>query len=723
MKRKRRGTVTSTRIRVPVTQSTERTQFKPSLKKPLIRKTGFLFLIVLAVGLLAGGFALYQLSKDLPSLTKLERIDPEMATQVYSADGEVIHQFFTFNRTFTPFEKIPPHAIKALLATEDRDFYSHWGINLSGVLRALLIDIIYLDPTRQGASTITMQLARNLYFGYEQTYARKIKEALTAIQIERTYSKDEILDMYLNITFFGNHAYGIKAAARRYFDKDVEDLDIHETATLIGILKGQTYYSPIRHPERALHRRNVVLSMMMDNGDLTPAEFDSLRQLPLGLNLTDPYEMKVAPYFTEYVRRQMNRLQDSLGVDVYEDGLRIYTSLNTRIQKYMEMSVAKHIDAIQARVRRQAAFKELKKEVSDSLFNELTTMQIAFVALDPHTGHILAMIGGRDFNKSKWNRVIQMARQPGSAFKPFLYTAAIDNGYLPSHEYRDQPVVEFNPDSTNWTPKNYNGKFSGQMISLRDALKRSINSIAVQLISDINPRLAVQYAREMGISTPLRPYTSLALGSSEVIPLELVSAYGTFANNGVHVKPISILKIEDRNGNVIYRARAETHEVLSPETTYIMNDLLQGVINGGTGYRARSVYRFFEPAGGKTGTTNDNTNAWFVGFTPDLVAGVWVGMDDPQYNLGPGMAGSVAALPFWADFMKMVYDSLDIRHHSFPEATGVVRLKICRETRQLATRWCPDVYEEIFNARYRPAETCQLHRGPQFQRKARRKRF
>ncbi len=722
MKRKRRNTTTKSRITISSKRRSSGSKKRGfSFSKIFSRKWVIVsFLLILVIGV--GSYFLYQLSKELPSLEKLERIDPEMATVVYSADGEVIHSFFTFNRTFTPYEKIPPYVIDALISTEDRDFFNHWGINLSGIARALLVDLMHFD-FKQGASTITMQLARNLYFGHAQTIKRKIKEALTAIQIERTYSKEEILSMYLNITFFGNNAYGIRAAAKRYFDKEVEDLNVQEAALLIGVLKGQTYYSPIRHPERSLRRRNVVLSMMMENGKLTKAEFDSLKQLPLGLNITDPYKMKVAPYFTEHVRRKLNQLQDSLGVNIYEDGLRIYTTLDTRIQKYMEMAVAKHIDKIQERVRRQSTFIKLKEELGDSAFQSLSTVQLAFVAIDPHTGHILAMIGGRDFNKSKWNRVTQMMRQPGSAFKPFLYTAAIDNGYSPASEYPDLPSVEFNPDSTRWTPQNYSGTFSGKMVTLREALRRSLNSVAVRLIADITPQVVIKYAREMGISTPLPPYSSLALGSADVIPLEIVSAYGIFANNGVHVYPISILKIEDRNGNVIYSAHPKMKEALSPETTYIMNDMLQTVINRGTGVRARTVFKFYKKAGGKTGTTNSYTDAWFIGFTPDIVAGVWVGLDDFKYSLGRGMSGAVAALPFWADFMKMVYDSLDISKYDFPQCSGVVRLKICKETRLLATPYCPDTFEELFNLKYAPTEKCTKHSEPMPYRKTRRKIF
>lgn len=720
MKRQKRNSPSSTRISARA-QTTITKPVNMVSKKP---KNKWLmgFWIFIAVFTIAFFGYLYNLSTQLPPLTQLEQIDPDMASQVYSVDGERIHSFFTYNRSFTPFEKIPPGAIDALLATEDRDFYNHWGINLSGIARALFVDIISFDIV-QGASTLTMQLARNLYFDYAQRIDRKIKEAMTAIQIERTYSKNEILDMYLNINFFGNHAYGIKAAAQRYFDKEVEDLEVQEAAMIIGLLKGPTYYSPIRYPERALKRRNVVLLSMFTNDNLSEAEFDSLKQIPLNLTVTNPFETNSAPYFTEYIRQQMEKLQDSLNVNVYKDGLRIYTSLNIKMQQYMDEAVERQLPAIQKRVRNQAAFRNLKKTLSDSAFNELTMMQMAFVALDPHNGHILAMIGGRNFEKSKWNHVTQMARQPGSAFKPFLYTAAIDNGYTAADQYQDIPTVEFGSDGERWKPKNYSGTFSSKMIPLREALQQSLNSVAVRLISDITPKVVIQYAKAMGITSPLRPFSSLALGSSEVIPLELISAFGIFANNGLHVKPVSILRIEDKNGIVIYEAHPSPKEVLSPETTHIMNGLLQNVVNRGTGVSVRTRFKFHKPAGGKTGTTNDFSDAWFVGFTPDIVAGVWVGLEDFQYPLGPGMAGSVAALPFWGDFMKTVYDSLEIKQGNFSKSINVVKLKICDETKKLATPYCPKTYEETFNVKYKPSSTCDMHTGPQQFKRSRRKRF
>ncbi len=724
MKRKKRNTRTSiSKLKnSTIHKSNSNIRNKTAQKHYYSSKKFWLLSIIVLLFIIGSVVYFYRLAKELPALTRLERIDPAVASQVYSANGEILHSFFRLeNRKYTPLDKIPQAAVDALISSEDRQFFNHWGINLSGIVRALAVDLITLE-LEQGASTLTMQLARNLYFGYEKTITRKIKEALTAIQIERTYSKQEILEMYFNVNSFGSHAFGIQSAARRFFNKSVEDLTIDEAALLVGILKGPSYYSPIRHPDRARQRRNIVLKTMVNNNRLSESKFDSLKKLPVNLDLNDPHEMKVAPSFTEYVRRQLNKMQDSLNVDIYEDGLRIYTTLNTEFQECMEKAVQKKIDEIQGRVRRQPAFRKLKKELPDSVFEAVSTMQIAFVTINPHNGHILAMIGGRDFNKSKWNRVTQMKRQPGSAFKPFLYTAAIDNGYTPADEYLNQPTVEINPDGTRWTPKNYTGKVGG-WVTLREALRRSINLVAVRLISDITPEVAAQYARAMGISTELRPYSSLALGSSEVIPLEIVSAYGTFANNGVHVEPVSILKIEDRNGNIIYRDQPTTSEVLSSSTTYIMNDMLQDVINRGTGYSVRRDFNFNRAAGGKTGTTNDNTNAWFIGYTPDIVSGVWVGMDDLKYNLGPGMAGAIAALPFWAEYMTMVYDSLQFRKRSFPKSTGVVELKICKESKKLSTPYCPETYKELFKMEYRPEEKCSIHQGRKTTNRNRRTRF
>jgi len=690
------------------------------------RKKKILYIVIpLVVIFISIIIFLWYISQDLPSLTKLEYINPALASQVYSADGKLIDSFHYKNRTIVSFYKFPEHLIQALIATEDRRFYNHWGVNIYAGLRALLVNVIH-GHIVQGSSTLTMQLSRNLYFGLARTWTRKIKEILTAIQIERSYSKREIIEMYLNINFFGSNAYGIQSAAQAYFSKNTEDLTIEESALLIGLLKAQSNYNPITNPQKGLQRRNIVLHSMLEEGYLTQAQYDSLKKIPLKLKPASE-QKKIAPYFTEYIRLQLNQLQDSLQVNVYEDGLRIYTTLDTRIQRFMDDAVQSVMPEFQRRVRAKSSLlsrlnTRSDSTLSDSMFNELTTVQIAFVSLDPHSGQILAMIGGRDFEKYKYNRAVQAPRQPGSAFKPFVFTAAMDNGYTPADEFLNQPFVLINDDGTRWTPHNYENDVSGLM-SLREALAGSKNLVTIRLIQEIGPALVADYAKRMGITTKIRAVPSLALGSSEVYLLDLVSAFSVFANNGIHFSPISILKIEDKTGSIIYQNRSPGREVLRRETAYIMNDLLQGVVNYGTAYALRRDYQLTFPIGGKTGTTNEYTDAWFIGFTPQLAAGVWVGFDDPQLSLGRGESGAIAALPFWGRFIKTVYDSIQFPPAQFDVAPNVIRIKICEETKKLATPYCPQTIEELFMVKNIPTETCDVHTGKQTITRDRKRQF
>ena len=722
MKRKRRSNIYD--------DNRSAMKFRPHRTNSMPAATGShrikMLLIVLAVIICAGiAIFLWYISQDLPPLTKLEHIDPSLASQVYSSDGQIIDNFHYKNRTIVPYHKFPDYLVQALLATEDRRFYSHWGVDIFAGFRSLLVNLTHMRIV-QGSSTLTMQLSRNLYFGLARTWNRKIKEILTAIQIERTYSKREIIEMYLNVNFFGSNAYGIQSAAQTYFSKNTEELTVEECAVLIGLLRAQSAYNPINNPQRGLQRRNIVLHAMIKEGYLTRAEYDSLKQIPLRLKPASETK-KIAPYFTEYIRVQMNQLQDSLQVNVYEDGLRIYTTLDTRIQRYMNMAVQAIMPEFQRRVRNKSALLQrlnIKSDstITDSVFNELTTVQIAFIATDPHSGHILAMIGGRDFDKYKYNRAIQAPRQPGSAFKPFVFTAAIDNGYSPADEFLNQPFVLINDDGTRWTPHNYENDVSGLM-TLREALAGSKNLVTIRLIQEIGPSLVVDYARRMGIKTNLRAVPSLALGSSEVYLLDMVSAFSVFSDNGIYFNPISITRIEDKTGNVIYQNRSPGREVLRPETAYVMNNLLQGVVNYGTGYALRRDYQLTMPIGGKTGTTNEYTDAWFIGFTPHLSAGVWVGFDDPQLSLGRGETGSLAALPFWGQFMKTVYDSIQFPAAQFEVAPNVVHLKICKETKKLATPLCPQTIDELFIMKYAPTEECDIHTGKQSPTRERKRQF
>lgn len=699
---------------------------KSRLKKTVIYlKTHRTFTYIFSIVLLLGIFFIY-LIWEMPSLTQLENIDPPLVTRIYSEDGKVIHELYTHNRIYVPYDRIPQHTIEALLDTEDRDFFDHWGINLKRVPKAIFVDLITLS-FRQGFSTITMQLARNLYFGFAKNIVRKFREILTAIQIERTYSKQEILEMYLNMAFFGHGTYGIQSASEKYFGKDVSELTSEESAILVAMLKGPNRYSPINYPDRVIQRRNLVLHNMLVCDDLTEAKYDSLKQLPIELQKANEVNSS-APYFTEYVRIQLNELQDSLGVNVYEDGLNVYTTLNSEMQACMDSAVKKHMPELQKEVRAYLKKNEKKLSanaaknnttytgISDSLFEKKSEVQIAFVALNHRNGHILAMVGGRDFKESQFNRAVQARRQPGSAFKPFLYTAAIDNGYSPVDKILNQPVVINNPDGTRWDPENFSKDFGG-LTTLRYGLIHSLNLIAARLILEIGPPVVVDYAHRMGITTPLRPFPTLALGSSEVIPLELVNSYGVFANQGVWVKPVSITRIEDRYGNIIYESKTTQKEVLNRATSYIITDMLEDAINKGTGGSARWKFNFTEPAAGKTGTTDNYTDAWFVGFTPLITAGVWVGLDDPQLKLGNGQTGAHAALPFWADFMKSVYDTLNLPANEFKQPPEVIRLQICEESGKIATNFCPKVVNEVFNIKFHPTEQCDIHRKPQMNKK------
>jgi penicillin-binding protein 1A len=378
----------------------------------------------------------------------------------------------------------------------------------------------------------------------------------------------------------------------------------------------------------------------------------------------------------------------------------------------MDSVIRKDIPTLQETVTKSLSRWKNKENIPDSIFELKSQVQIGFMAINHRNGNILAMSGGRDFEKTQYNRAIQAARQPGSAFKPFLYSAAIDNGYTPADKLLNQPVIINNPDGTRWDPENFDKTFGG-LTTLREAVRRSLNLVSARLILEIGPEVVVDYAHRMGISTNLRPFPTLALGSSEVYLQELVSAYGVFANQGVWVEPVSITRIEDRYGNVVYETKPRQKEVLSRATSYIITNMLEDVVNNGTGGRTRWKFNFTVPAAGKTGTTDNYTDAWFIGFTPIMTAGVWVGLDDPQLKLGNGQTGSIAALPFWADFMRTVYDTLDLSAVEFKQPPEVVSFNVCSESGKIATNFCPTVTKEVFNIKYQPTEHCDLHTKPQ----------
>ena len=700
-----------------------------------IKKIIYRCLILIALGMLGVLSIILILSRDLPSLEQLENYDPDLVTRIYSADGKVLNELFVQKRVFIELDKIPEHMQYAVVSSEDRRFFDHWGLSMRSIARAVMINTLSLSY-RQGFSTLTQQLARNLYksVGFEDSILRKVKEMITAIQIERTYTKDEILEMYLNTVHFGHGTYGVEAATKRFFGKESKYLTIDESALLVGLLPAPASYSPIHHPDRAIRRRNTVLRLMRDQGYIGKGEHEENRARTLETVLEVP-KRGTAPYFTEYVRRVLEKQDTELGINIYRDGLKIYTTLDSRLQKIAEDAVLKTVKDDQERLNKRlyknreefedlayltiyeedsikmmlAGERQLYKDLRDKLL-----VQSAFVALDPNTGGILAMVGGRPDYHDQYNRAVQAKRQPGSVFKPFVYTTALDNGYPVTEQLLNQPVVLNiqNMDGTwvKWKPQNYDGS-TGGLTTFREGLRKSMNLISVRMVQqDIAPADQVkQTAKRMGINTDIRAVDAIALGTSEVFPIEMVSAYSALSNMGVYSKPFAITKIEDRYGNIIKEYYPDRKEVLSEETAYLMTSLMQTVMDRGTGGSARWKYKFNRPAAGKTGTTQGWSDAWFVGFTPQIAAGCWFGVDDFKVPLGPGQDGSKAALPAWAKFMKAAHDTLGLPVEKFARPSGIENSEICSVTKKLPLPACP-VETEIFKSGTEPTQKCKVHR-------------
>ena len=664
------------------------------------------FLFILAVLMVLKIYSIYR--KDLPSLTQLRNIEPSLSTKIYSSDGKLLQEFFSERRVYVPLKNMPPHLIDALLATEDRRFYSHWGVNIYSFARASLVGLVNMKKI-SATSTITQQLARILFLTQERTIARKIKEILTAIKIERNYSKDEILEMYLNQYYFGKGAYGVEAAAQKYFNKSVEKLDLEECAFLVGLLKSPGHYSPTENPNLALHRRNVILNSLKNIGKISKTECDSLKALPLEVNLTS-FSSGSAPYFAEMVRQY---LLEKYGEKIlYSGGLSVYTTLKSDLQKEAEKILSTQLDTLQKKIERAHNLDEEDYVIiyQDSLSNQIReykNIQGALVALDNENGDIIAMVGGRDFQESEFNRAIQALRQPGSAFKPFVFTAAIENGYTPCDIIYDSPIILIGGDGKEWRPENIDRTFQGPM-TLREGLRVSRNLVSIKLLQKIGPPQAVFYASRMGINTPLLAVPSLAIGTSEVTLLDLTNAYSVFPNRGIRVEPRFILKVVDRYGNVLEEnTTPRKEEVLSAQTSYIMTTMLQTVIDHGTGRWARP-WGFTPPAGGKTGTSDEYMDNLFIGFTPHITAGVWIGFDD-KTTIGKKSTGAVTALPVWTEFMK--YAHLGLVEKDFDIPPGIVFRTVCLESGKLATTECPRIITEVFNEETAPREYCREHPG------------
>jgi len=686
-----------------------------------------LILIIVLICSICVGVAfrfMYHMYKTLPSPKELCNIEPSLVSCVLAADSSLIHEFSIERRFWIPLNEIPPALQHAVIAIEDRRFYQHWGISVKRIMGAAVANFIR-GKYAQGASTITQQLARNVYLTSRQTLIRKIREAITAVQIESYYTKDEILELYLNMVYLGAGVYGVETASRRYFSKSARDLTLNECAVLAGCIQLPERYRPdrVKNARRTTDRRNTVIKAMRKMGFITRDIAKLARTDTIPSNPQEPVS-KRAPYFIEYVRQYMEKKYGEH--KLYNGGLTICTTLDPVSQDSAEQAVDYFLDSLQRRTNRlfldstkafqslsisrihyldhfdsiYAAHKDLYKDLPDS--TRLRIVQASIIALEVRTGAIKVLIGGRDFSESKFNRAVQARRQPGSAFKPFVYTVAIDSGYTPATIVMDQPITLETPEGI-WRPENYEHKFHGP-VTVRDALKKSINLVAIQILQDIGAQNVINYARRAGLKHRLNPVPALAIGACEVTNIEMTSAYSVYPNFGYQAKPYCIERVYDRTGRLLEEHEPEGKKVLSSQTAYIITSLMTTVIRAGTGAQV-GARGFNRPAGGKTGTTNDYSDAWFVGFTPQIACGVWVGVDERR-SMGAGVSGSRGAIPMWVKTMKALHRKLPIKGFGQPE--GIVTERVCNKTHKIATRYCPDVVVEIFKMSHE-VDTCDVH--------------
>jgi penicillin-binding protein 1A len=673
---------------------------------------------VFGVGLLVGAwFNVCGPVGACPSIAGLESYDPDQASRVYAADGRLVTDLGLERRTVVPLAQMSPAVIAAFLTTEDRRFYRHSGIDfirVFGSLRPLL-----RGQRPHGFSTVTMQLAGNLWpeqINRRQRrglagVTRKLREARIAMEIERAYSKDKILELYLNQIDLGNRAFGVEAAAQRYFGKSARQLNVAEAALLAGLPKAPTRYNPRRNPDLAVQRRNLIIGLLRDAGKLAPESAEAWRAYPLALSSRSDYT-GVADYYVEHVRQQ---LEARFGMELYRAGYRVYTHLDLDMQQAAERALAAQLERIEdgstyGRFRHRTFREHLDARAEaeappDDSSPFSPYLQGAAVIIEARTGHVRAVVGGRDFGDSKWNRVTQALRQAGSTFKPFVYAAAIRTGIPLSRVYDDAPITVEIPDQEDWQPRNYDLKFRGPM-SMREALYDSRNTIAVTVGLEVGVDAVVSEAANMGITTHIPRVPSIFIGSAEVTPLELTSAFGTFANMGVRVQPSAILRVEDRHGNIVWQPEVRATRVMDQEHAWLVLDALRDVVRRGTAAGAVAGRGFTLPAGGKTGTTNDGMDVWYVGFTPDLVAGVWIGFDRKQTIMANAQGGRLAA-PAWTDMMKEVYERR-AAPAAWPMPPGLIALEIDGPSGYLAGPLCPReaVRVEFFYPGTEPTERC-----------------
>jgi len=702
------------------------TDWVRDLWRPRSAAMALAFIAALLLGGAWGSWRNLCAGDSCPSIAQIQTFEHEQTTKLFAHDGRALGELGFERRTPISIHSLPEYVPQAVVSIEDRRFYDHGGFDPWGIARAAYGVLTFRNLG--GGSTLTQQLARNMFdeIGFERAYIRKLREVQVALDLERAYSKDQILEAYLNEVYMGR-GYGFQNAARNYLGKNLADVNVAEAAFLAGILPAPARYNPFRYPERAKARRDVVLTRMADQGFLTEDEAERWKEWPLPEEEPTGSAATAAPYFEEWVRQI---LDSRFGDAIYRNGFRVYTTLDVNMQRAARAAMDEGWAEIEADSVnfRHPLFTET--DTVESFPGSTPYLQGSFIALDPETGHVRALIGGRDYEQSRFDRARQARRQAGSAFKPFVYAAAIGSGIPASHIIVDAPVVYPQINGEDWRPSNFTNEFAGPM-TIREGLYTSTNMIAIKLgWEEVGIETVAQTARRMGIQTEVGRLPSTTIGASSVIPLQLTEAYASFPNLGTKVRPFPILRVEDQNGNVIWEPQPERTVVLDSLSSRIMVSMLEDVVVRGTANNAVRVRAGLPreiPAAGKTGTTNDGTDVWFVGFTPNLVASVWFGMDTPapifhrQGRTRQATGGGLAA-PVWGSFMRRVYQGVetdaDAGEEGFdpllsipdpwPMPAGLNAVLVDRETGQLASRWCPeaDQYLEYYVPGTEPTEFC-----------------
>ncbi|WP_068792186.1 transglycosylase domain-containing protein [Brevibacillus laterosporus] len=637
-----------------------------------------LFIKILGLTMLAAALSILFLVLYLRSQPMPATVIHQTST-IYAGNGEIIDSIHRGeNRYVVTLDNVSPYLVQATLSIEDRYFYQHMGIDLKRTAKAAYVNIVEMNKA-QGASTITQQLARNLYLSHEKTWTRKAKEALLTLQLELNYTKDEILAMYMNQIYYGHSAYGAEAAAGTYFGKKAKDLTLAESSMLAGIPKGPTYYSPITNFDNAKKRQKLILAAMHRDGYISEKQMGEAYEQKL--TFRSPKEVQkasIAPYFRDYI---LTLAKDKYGISeeaVQNGGLKIYTTLDVAIQKKAEEAIRKHMP------------------------KNNQELQIALVAIAPKTGFIKALVGGRDYKKSQFNRVLSK-RQPGSTFKPIMYLSALDNGFTPLTLMKSEPTVFTYENGKEYVPSNYGNKFTNTFITMQEAISTSDNIYAVKTINQLTPQKIVDEAKKLGITSPLQAVPSLALGTSPISPLELTAAYSTIANNGSYITPVAILKIMDNTGAILAEDSSAHVPVADPSSSYVLNQMMQTVFSDTRGTAHRVAGQLNRPVAGKTGSTD--YDSWIGGFTPQLVTSVWTGYDEGK-KIDPIKDARLAA-PLWAEFMESALNNQPPSQFNAP--TGVVSVYIDPVTKKLATQNCPHAQVMYFKAGTEPQDYCSEH--------------